>query len=167
MNKDRSKENQTQQFAKNIWNFCEKIVSVTWYGLKPFIQKSIENPFPAISILGGGYYLIIKMAQNALHLKFLNRVWPDLFSGKFLAWLLHFQPKVQANFIFFGSVWMFIVFLGAKEIYQRRKIKEIFESIGLINRFGVAPVLVYKKQLDQYREFMLFHVNSIGNEAFE
>lgn len=167
MNSEQSKENKTHQFADNIWKFCEQIVSVTWYGLKPFIQISLENPFPAISILGGGYYLIMKMAVKALHLKFLNWAWPGLFSGKFLTWLLHFPAKAHYNFIFFGLLWSFVIFLGAKEIFQKRKIREIFESIGLTNKFGQVPVLVYRKQLDQFREFMLFNANSIGTDTFE
>lgn len=167
MNKDRSKENQTQQFAENIFNFCSRIVSVTWYGIKPFLHKSLSNPFLALSILGGGYFLIMKMAEKNLHLKFLNWIWPSLFSGKFLNLLGHFPAQTHYNFIYFSLLWLFIVFLGAKDIFQKRKTKEIFESIGLTDRFGRTPALVYREQIDKFREFMLLSVHSIGVDAFE
>lgn len=167
MNKQSTKENSSNYYIETIWRICEQTVLVTWFGIKPFIQKCYENPFPAISILGGGYYLIMKMAEKAMHLKFLNWVWPSLFSGKFMNWLLHFQVKVHSNFIYFSLLWLFVVFLGAKENFQKRKVKEIFESIGLMNKFGQVPVLVYKYQIDQFREVMTFNTRSIGTETFE
>ena len=84
LNKQNMKENSGNHYTETIWKFCEQTVFVTWYGIKPFIQTVLENPFPAFSILGGGYYLIMKMTEKALHLKFLNWVWPSLFSGKFM-----------------------------------------------------------------------------------
>lgn len=167
MNKDQNKINQTQQFADGVYNFCEKIVLVTWYGLKPFMQMVFRYPLPAISILGGGYYLLIKFVERAFHLRFLNWIWPSLFSGKFLNWLLHIPIKTHYNFIYFGTLWSFLVFLGARAIYQKRKMKENFESIGLANKFGQVPILIYQKQLDEFRDLMCFNAMSVGLDTFE
>lgn len=167
MNKDQNKTNQTQQFAEGVWNFCEKIVLVTWYGLKPFMQMLFKNPLPAISILGGGYYLTIKFVERAFHLRFLNWIWPSLFSGKFLNWLLHIQIKTHYNVIYFGTLWTIIIVLGARAIYQKRKMKENFEVIGLANKFGQVPVLIYQKQLDEFRELKCFNAMSVGLDTFE
>lgn len=166
MNKQSSKENRNNDYTETIWKFCEQATIVTWLGIKPFIQQCATYPLPSIIILIGGYFLNMKLITSAAHLKFLNWIWPSLFSGKFLNWLWNIPAKTQYNGIYMGVLWFYIIVLGAMALSQKRKLQQIFESIGLANRFGQTPNLIYKDKIDQHRELIVLNAKNISEETF-
>ncbi|MFN9066316.1 MAG: FtsK/SpoIIIE domain-containing protein [Bdellovibrionales bacterium] len=57
--------------------------------------------------------------------------------------------------------------MGAQALREKRKLKEKFEAIGLVNRFNEAPLLINRLQVDECREFLLLNAKSIGIDQFE
>lgn len=159
-------ENQNT-FENRVWDFFANLFTVTFRGVSPFFKQVTNKPLIMISSLVINYLAIIKLVEYELHLKFLQWIWPSLFSGKFLDWLYRFPIKVHYNFISISLFWMYVIALGAITLRQNKKIKEMFEAIGLTNKFGETPILMFRKPLDQYREIIAFGTTSVSHEAFE
>ncbi len=159
--------NQTQQFAENIWNFFARLFTVTWKGLIPFKNHCIQKPHIALIALGGSYLTIYKVVEHALHLKLMVKIWPSLMNSRFLNWLLHFQQSTHRWFFAITILWTLIIVLGARRLSKERKIKNLLESIGLVNKFGQTPILVKEKRFDQYRSGILFYARSVSHESFQ
>lgn len=149
-------------FAEMLWDLGEKLVFVSWHGLTSFVRKLMAQPVVTLVILATGFMGIRFIAYKAYHLKFLNWVWPSLFSGKFLNWIYDFGAAGNFKFLFICSAWLYLIGLGAQTLREKRKLKEKFEAIGLVNRFNEAPLLINRHQVDEYREFLLLNAKSIG-----
>jgi S-DNA-T family DNA segregation ATPase FtsK/SpoIIIE len=150
-----------------IWDMSGKILLLTWEGLGPFLMRWLESPFQmglsTLALLWGYKWV----AMNWYHLRFMNWIWPSLFSGKFLNWFVHFRPGVHFLFMLISTVWIFIIFLGGKTLREKKKFKEMFEGMGLVNRIGQIPKLIRRNKIDEYRDYYLFLASGIGLEQFE
>lgn len=160
-------ENKKHSLEETVWNFFALLFTVTFQGFSPFFIQLRRRPLATVATLAISYLAIRLLVQYALHLRFLEWIWPSLFSGKFLDWLYHFTINRHCNSLYISLFWLYVIALGAISVREKRKTKEMFESIGLTNKFGVAPVLIFRKPIDQYREILAFGTKSISHEAFE
>lgn len=160
-------ENKTYSFANRVWDFCARLLSITFQGISPFFKQLTREPLVVVPILVTSYIGFIKIAESALHLRFLNWIWPSLFGGKFMEWLEHFPDSTHYNFLFISLFWIYVIILGTRSIRQKQKVKEMFESIGLTNKFGETPILIFRKPIDEYRELLSFNSMAISYETFE
>lgn len=167
LNTNNNLNNQTHQFAENIWNFFARLFTVTWKGIFPFTNHCREKPLVTLIALGGSYLAIYKVVEHALHLKLMVKLWPSLVNSRFLNWLLHFQQSTHRWFFVITFLWTVIIVLGARRLFKERKIKNILESIGLVNRIGQTPLLASEMKFDQYRSGILFYARSVSHESFQ
>lgn len=154
-------------FAEMLWDMSGKFLLLTWEGLTPFLSRWLESPLQMALSAATLLFGVKWVASNWYHLKFMNWIWPSLFSGKFLNWLTHFGSGAHFLFMLISSVWIFIIVLGGKSLREKKKIKEIFEGMGLVNRIGQMPKLIRKHKMDDYREYYLLSSTGIGLEQFE
>lgn len=167
MKTSENREPQVPPIAENILKFLENLVIITWHGIGPFLESVIRTPVKAIVTLGMAYTGIYEMTARAFHLRFMAWIWPSLFSGKFLHWLYTFKAGPQTNAISIALVYGYILYLGARAMLEERRIRTMFESIGLTNRFGQTPTIIQRAQLDEFRESLLLNAMSIGIDQFE
>lgn len=162
-----STSNKTHELADQIATFFSNLFLVTRNGLAPFIDLCLKKPLHSIIILGGGYFSLYKISESFLHLRFLHSVWPELFSGKVLKWLLHYPAQSHCNFMAITLMWSCVVILGSIKLMKKKKIKQIFEAIGLTNKFGETPVVVSNYKIDKYQEYLLLNAKSISIDTFK
>jgi hypothetical protein len=107
------------------------------------------------------------VASGDYHLRFLHWLWPEVFSGGIMRWLVSFPTYTHDLVLWVSGILAACFFVGLKNYRRAMQLTRQFEAIGLVDHFGKTPKLIHSKVIDQHREDLLFSASSLGLEKFE
>lgn len=127
------------------------------------LQRQFFYVLPATYAL---YRLSGYIVRQALHLKLLHYIEPDIFTYRVIQWFYRFNYDEHFWVVFAILAVVAIFILGYRAIFIRRKYQRIFETVGLTNHLKKSPALTLHEKLKKGRERLTFDSKGVGISQF-
>lgn len=150
--------------ATKIFN---ETIFVWGLGISVYFRNFFRNWYFTLPSTLGLYFSCDYIVRNALHLKFLNYMDPEILTFKRLRWFNRFSYDAHYWTVFGTLSALAFLILGFRSRFVRTKYEKIFATIGLMNRLNVAPALTYRKKIGKGREKLAFDTKGVGISRFE
>jgi len=145
----------------------QEFVVVSALGVSSLIKSLFSwHAILVIPILSGLGYYSWWATGEALHIKFIHELDPELFTYERLMWMYDYHHVYHSIIFFLLIMFPIVLLLGMYARSVRTKFKKLFLQITLTNGLGDTPKLIRSRRLDKYRKQYIFDSNGIGLTEF-
>ena len=102
-----------------------------------------------------------------IHVSFLHKIWPQLFSQWFVDWSTGIHPIWHFTVLFAGSAFLLLFFLGIVEFRRIKRIKTAISDLGFNSKSGARPKLMKIESLGDGKSKLTVASGGFGIDRFQ